>query len=290
MGCLDICRDFLATASCSESERQQSFADLMGLSQNALQDIGGNPKMAGTDLGDLAGRFDAVLKLDNLAEMKVRLAAELNALKQGNAERRQQFTETMTAYQSQIAELEASIVRNDADATMDALTGLINRGAFDRTLKGLADMPDARFSLVRLDVDHLKNVNDEHGHLAGDRVLLAIAQALNAAVRGTDLVARYDGDEFAILMRDSPLRPCESRVYNAVSTITHGRLTADDGRAVQFTMSGGVAEFSLGDTAATVSERAAAALADAKRDGCNRIIARAVSPYSSTVGASRLRH
>lgn len=288
--CLDTCRDFLATASCTESERQQNFADLMGLAQNAMRDIGGKPKMAGIDLTDMSGRFDAILKLDTLAEIKARLSAELATLKQSNEERRREFTETMATYKGQIADLEAGIIRNDAGATMDSLTGLINRGAFDRTMKGLADMPDAHFSLVMLDVDHLKKVNDEHGHLAGDRVMLAIAHALNAAVRSTDLVARYGSDEFAILMRDSPLRTCESRVYNAVSTITHGRLTADDGRAVQFTMSGGIAELSPGDTAGSVAERAEAALADAKRLGCNRIVARGTSPCSSTSVASRLRH
>lgn len=287
---LDICREFLATAGCGEAERQQYFADLMGLAQGALKDIGASPKLAGNDVVEAAGRFEGVLKFATLAEVKAGLAAELAALRRASAEQQQAFTETMAVYQTQITELEAGIIRNDAEVTMDALTGLINRGAFDRTVKGLAEMEGAHFSLVLLDVDHLKKVNAEHGHLAGDRVMLAVAQVLMAAVPNTDLVARHDGDEFAVLMRDATLRQCEASIYNAVSTITHGRLTADDGRAVQFTMSGGIAELSPGDTVTTVMARAQAALADAKRNGCNRIVSRGDAQYSSLGSPSRLRH
>jgi diguanylate cyclase (GGDEF)-like protein len=115
-------------------------------------------------------------------------------------------------------------------ATMDALTGLNNRGAFDRTVKGLAEMPGAQFSLALIDIDNLKKVNDMHGHLAGDRVLSGLAHALKSAVRDEDLVARHGGDEFAVLMRDAPLRQAESRIWNAVSAFTNSRLTADDGQ------------------------------------------------------------
>ena len=279
LACLDTCRDFLAASTTGESERQQHFADLMGLAQGAMKDIGGNPSMAGTELAGAVEGFDGILKLTTLAEVKATLAAELAEFKRVGAARQQEFAETMSAYQAQIATLETAIVRNEGDVTMDALTGLINRGAFDRTVKGLADMPGARFSLALLDVDRLKTVNDAHGHLAGDRVLLNIARSLKSAFRETDLIARYGGDEFAILMRDSTLRQSESRIHNAVAEITQERLTADDGRAVQFTVSGGVADLSSGDTMSSVAARAESALADAKRTGRNRVVARSRSPY-----------
>ena len=280
LACLDTSRDFLASSNATESERQQCFADLRGVAQGAMDEISGSSVMAGTDLCASVDRFDAVLKLPTLAEVKALLAAEVAAFKQAQAAHESEFNQTMATYQTQIAELETSIVRNDGDATMDALTGLINRGAFDRTVQGLVDMPGARFSLALIDVDGLKRVNDEHGHVSGDRVLLGIAQVLKASIRDIDLVARYGGDEFAILMRDSNLHQCESRVYNAISTITHNRLTADDGRAVQFTISGGVTELRAGDTMKTVAARAAEGLADAKRGGGNHIVARQDGPVA----------
>jgi len=279
--CLDTCRDFLANSTAGETERQQSFADLMGLAQSAMTDISGNPAMAGTDLSDAASRFDVVLKMTTLAEVKAGLAAEVAAFKAAAAAHEQEFNDTIAGYQEKIVELESGIIRNEREATMDALTGLINRGAFDRTVQGLADMPGSQFSLALIDVDGLKKVNDTHGHLAGDRALLAIAQVLKTAVRETDLIARYRGDEFAVLMRDCTLRQCESRVHNAISTVTMGRITADDGRAVQFTISGGIAELSAGDTVQSVAKRAEEALAEAKRGGRNRIVLRANAPQFS---------
>lgn len=272
--CLDTCREFLASSNSGETERRQKVADLMGVVRDAMGTMGSDADIFGDGLTATASRFDALLKLDNLTAIKVQLAKEVAEFKRLNVEHQQVFQQAMADYQARIAELEAGIIRNEQEATMDALTGLINRGAFDRTLKGLADMPGARFSLALIDVDRLKKINDMHGHLSADRVLSAIAHALKAAVRDEDLVARYGGDEFAVLMRDSPLRQAESRICNAVAAFSSERLTADDGRAVIFTVSGGVAELSAGDTVRSVLKRAEEAQADAKRQGRNRIVAR----------------
>lgn len=288
--CLDTCREFLAGSSANDSERQQCFADLRGLAQDAMTEISGNAAMAGSEVAASVTGFDAVLTLTTLAEVKARLATEVAAFKKTQEDHERAFTQVMGTYQEKIAELESAIIGKQGEANMDSLTGLSNRGAFDRTVQGLADMPGAHFSLAIIDIDHLKKVNDDHGHLAGDRVLLGIAQVLKGSMRDIDLIARYGGDEFAVLMRDANLRQCESRIYNAVSTITHNRLTADDGRSVQFTISGGVAELRQGDTMATVAKRANDGLAEAKRNGRNRIIARAESSHSSLGSMSRLRH
>ena len=288
--CLDTCRDFLATSSNGEAERQQSFADLMGVAHSAMQDINGNKAMSGADVAASTGKFEAVLKMGTIAEVKSGLMAALAEFKAATDAHRQAFEETVGTYKAQIAELETGILRNDGEATMDALTGLPNRGSFDRTVQGLLEMPDTSFTLAILDVDRLRIVNEEHEHLAGDRVLLGIAQVLKSAARDVDLVARYGSDEFAVLMRDATLRQGESMVFNSVSAITHTRLTADDGRAVQFTMSGGVAELVPGDTAEKVSKRALAALALAKARGGNQIRTDRSGSVSSPVVGSRLRH
>ena len=88
-------------------------------------------------------------------------------------------------------------------ATRDPLTALANRRVFEDTLPrevARARRTDAPLSLVVLDVDHFKRVNDEHGHQAGDAVLRDIAAALAANTKGFDLVARLGGDEFAVLL------------------------------------------------------------------------------------------
>lgn len=89
-------------------------------------------------------------------------------------------------------------------AVTDALSGLQNRLGFERRLDSLIEMcerhPEHRFSLLMLDLDHFKQVNDTYGHEAGDRVLQRIAELLQANTRKTDFVARLGGDEFVVLL------------------------------------------------------------------------------------------
>lgn len=89
-------------------------------------------------------------------------------------------------------------------AERDALTGLLNRGGFERRVERLVqlggDPAMASLALLYIDLDHFKPVNDTHGHLSGDRLLQLFAQRLLSAVRSSDVVARLGGDEFAILL------------------------------------------------------------------------------------------
>jgi PleD family two-component response regulator len=93
-------------------------------------------------------------------------------------------------------------------ATTDALTGLKNRMVLHNSLAemiAVADRQTAPLSLLLVDVDHFKRINDTFGHLAGDRVLKSIATALRDIVREHDVVARFGGEEFALLLPDTAL-------------------------------------------------------------------------------------
>ena len=89
-------------------------------------------------------------------------------------------------------------------ATQDPLTGLANLRRFHAGLTSVLGR-GGQASLIMGDLDHFKRVNDEHGHLEGDRVLVAVASALSRSVRDNDLVARIGGEEFAILLPDADL-------------------------------------------------------------------------------------
>jgi diguanylate cyclase (GGDEF)-like protein len=96
-----------------------------------------------------------------------------------------------------------------AQAARDPLTGVYNRGFFDEMLRAqlaASQRSRAPLTLMMVDVDHFKRVNDRYGHAEGDRALRVIAQALSRAVRASDLVCRYGGEEFAILLPATPLQ------------------------------------------------------------------------------------
>src|SRR5690606_2643100 len=93
-------------------------------------------------------------------------------------------------------------------ALRDRLTGVYNRGVFDDRLA--AEVAFARrhgtpLSLLLFDVDHFKRFNDEHGHQAGDAVLVAVGSRVQKTVRAEDIVARYGGEEFAVIARSTPV-------------------------------------------------------------------------------------
>lgn len=107
----------------------------------------------------------------------------------------------------------------EARALTDALTGLKNRRAFERVLNRLLTDGEA-FSLMHLDLDKFKWVNDTFGHAAGDEVLQTVATRLRAQVRGTDTIARMGGDEFVVIMRNTvrreQLSPAADRIIEGL--------------------------------------------------------------------------
>ncbi len=149
----------------------------------------------------------------------------------------------------------------------DPLTGVNNRRGLDDALSGqLAMMSryNATFSLLMLDIDHFKRVNDREGHLHGDRVLQELARLFDGCARETDVVGRYGGEEFVIVMPQTDL---------AGACIFAERLRRETEAQQSVTISGGVAAAREGDTAETLMGRADSALYAAKAAGRNRVFA-----------------
>ncbi|HYD78918.1 MAG TPA: sensor domain-containing diguanylate cyclase [Paucimonas sp.] len=164
-------------------------------------------------------------------------------------------------------------------ATTDALTGLLNRQAFEILFRQSlldVDRHGKPLSAILFDIDLFKHINDTHGHLAGDQVLHTIGQLARRAVRENDIVARWGGEEFMILLRDCPLEVACKVAENLRSAIeNHDFQLAKTPEPV--TVSLGVAEYALQETQSGFFLRADKALYDAKAGGRNRIH---VSPAS----------
>lgn len=155
----------------------------------------------------------------------------------------------------------------------DALTGVVNRQGFEQALQSLFEaQPGSRpASLVMIDLDHFKPINDSAGHAAGDAMLVAVAQAIASRVRSTDLVVRLGGDEFALLLPHCPHERALEVAEKVREAITDLALTWE-AHTLRVGASIGVAE--LGEQYATAAQwiaQADAACYEAKRQGRGRV-------------------
>lgn len=144
----------------------------------------------------------------------------------------------------------------------DALTGIPNRRVFLERLETAATDASAEFALLMLDLDDFKGLNDEHGHLYGDRVLEHVARILRESVRTTDQVARYGGEEFVVLMPGASL---------SVAAELAERLRRDVLTLTPTTISVGCAVRRPGEPAESALRRADDLLLTAKRTGKNSV-------------------
>ena len=174
----------------------------------------------------------------------------------------------------QRAELAQALARLREHTTRDELTGLVNK----RHMQELMDQEHQRcirsgqsFCLAMMDIDHFKPVNEAHGYTVGDAVLRAVSQEAMRHVRVSDMLSRWGGEEFVLMMGDTraPLaRGGLERLLQKVSAlrILHGQA------AVGVTLSAGLAEHHAGETVAQTLARAEKALLEAKGQGLGRIV------------------
>jgi diguanylate cyclase (GGDEF)-like protein len=158
-------------------------------------------------------------------------------------------------------------------ATRDALTGVPNRRAIDEALTAaLAGTPGRPVGTIMADIDHFKMINDTLGHATGDRVLREFAQRLGATTRTGDVVGRYGGEEFLVVLPDTSEQSL-IEIANRLCNVVGRTPFIVDGRAVAVTASFGAAAGTSGTTpAADLCERADRALYVAKTGGRNRAV------------------
>ena len=174
----------------------------------------------------------------------------------------------------QRAELVQALARLREHTTRDELTGLINK----RHMQELMEQEHQRcvrsgqsFCLAMLDIDHFKPVNEAHGYTAGDAVLRAVAQEALRHVRLSDMLCRWGGEEFVLMMSDTRAalaRGGLERLHHKVGAlrIVHGAA------AVGVTLSAGLAEHHAGEGVLQTLARAERALQEAKVQGCDRVV------------------
>ncbi len=161
-------------------------------------------------------------------------------------------------------------------ATRDQLTGILNRREFDRIMKEEAERAQ-RFghalSLVMVDIDHFKSVNDTHGHPAGDSVLKVVAKILSGQLRTVDRLARYGGEEFALVLVQTDLAAATDVARRVVAAVAAQPIVIEGGPTLKLTVSAGLA--TLPQDVSRIELLVGAAdrsLYAAKKAGRNRVV------------------
>jgi diguanylate cyclase (GGDEF)-like protein len=158
-------------------------------------------------------------------------------------------------------------------ATHDALTSLWNRGTILEVLDSALHHEDSAAVLL-CDIDHFKGINDTYGHLVGDAVLRELSARLRDAVRGTDMIGRFGGEEFLVILNGCGPANLYERADRLRNSVSRSPLPSMAGE-ISFTVSIGAVALTRGETdnsAEAVLSRADTALYQAKREGRNRVV------------------
>lgn len=267
---LNDIQDFLVTAREGEERSQQNQEKLDQDVRQELADMRQNV----ADTNDLGK-----LKLD-IESMVNRIVSAVDLFQSEERKRREdvyQHIETlgqrMATMEDEATQLKSTLEAQRMEALRDALTELPNRAAYDDCIE--AEFSRWRrhgrpLSLAIIDVDHFKAVNDNLGHLRGDKVLKLVAREISRRVRNEDFVARYGGEEFIVIMPETDLHAAHAAMEKVRASIEACPFNFNQKR-IPITASFGISAFVEGDEIVTCFERADQALYKAKGNGRNRI-------------------
>ncbi len=235
-----------------------------------------------SDAGEEAGRFEGSLADCNrklLQSGESNIAGVLHGLIKHTEQMRSSNVKLQAALEHHAREAETlrrelQVARQEA--TTDPLTGLPNRTGFDAAAaRVFAEMDDYEHPvcLLLVDIDNFKLINDQYGHLFGDKVIKIVADILRKCIKGKDTAARFGGEEFMVLLPDTPLVGARALAESVRSAIERARIrrTANGETIGNITLSAGIASLHDGETLISLIERADRAMYRAKQQGRNRV-------------------
>jgi diguanylate cyclase len=223
-------------------------------------------------LQDILTRFDNDLSQTELHTIVEEVLEETKVSLASGLELSEQLSEVV----SEVQELKKEVDDAKQQAKTDMLTKLANRRAFDDALAQSTadtDLTGNDLCLIFGDLDRFKAINDKHGHLLGDQVLKMVANTLKEAVKGRDLVARFGGEEFAILLQNTNVRNAKKLAEEIRGDIASKRIQRKDTQESigKVTMSFGVAHYYKEEGMESFLQRADRALYMSKRKGRNAV-------------------
>jgi len=227
----------------------------------------------GNVLETCAMELNQAKSMDEITGITKRIVLETKSMFEFNKTLKNQFDAKISEVKTLSKELEWI----KQVAKTDMLTALLNRRGFDaaisQTLENIKKVPEP-LSIIMLDIDHFKKVNDTYGHLIGDNVLKMLSKLLNDYIKGKDIAARFGGEEFIIALPATPLEGAYILAEQIRSSLSKMNLRIKDtGKSMgNITISLGIALYMGNESIEAVIKRADDALYQAKNTGRNRTV------------------
>lgn len=225
-------------------------------------------------LEKLTHQVTSITQLSDLETLITKLVSEAHTRNKEN----EVFRTKIKEMSKKVEDLDKNLKRVAIDANTDALTGIFNRRAFNQKLSEELANKKKNLSIIMIDIDHFKRLNDTYGHLTGDKVLKFIATLIGKNIRGQDFLARFGGEEFVIILPETPLENALCVANNIRSYLSKQKLydSSNNEQLGSLTLSMGVSCRLAKDNSEKLIDRADKCLYLAKSQGRNKAIAQSL--------------
>jgi diguanylate cyclase len=269
---LRLYKKYICNASVEIFEKiNQNLMQLINQTALSINAASEKATQAGDSFSTKLKELDGVENDANIKTILVEIIMQTTQLAEASKVLKDQLVQTNQEMDDLRNEL--SIVRETANT--DGLTGMLNRWAFDKELEELIkNAKPKKACLAILDIDNFKRINDSYGHLVGDKVIKYIASILKKHAAAHHHVARYGGEEMAIIMPDTMLAEATKLMEQIRQALDTSRLTYKGNTETigKVTVSAGIATLRATDEAYSLLDRADKALYIAKESGRNKVV------------------
>ncbi|RUO25396.1 GGDEF domain-containing protein [Aliidiomarina minuta] len=277
-------QQFLHSLNDALSSLAQVLDSSMKTSENASEEQNKYNQQLQQQLNKLSASIkesDEIQQLKQQTKMHVELlSTTLFQKSEAEASAQQQLRRQLLSMQARLEDVESEaqmykrrLSEQTFKSLQDSLTRLPNRAAFEERLQleyQRWQSYAAALTIAVVDIDNFKVINDNYGHIAGDKTLQVIANMLKKSLRDTDFVCRYGGEEFVILFPQTSVQQATELLDKSRSRIKNIPFRFKN-KNISITISAGVADFGTEDSKTTVFERADSALYQAKKQGRDRV-------------------
>ena len=259
-------------------DREDEFKEIIDLLTKAMAVVDHDNQVYNEKIYKQSEKLEKITLLDDIKKIKNELIIEVENIRKTVREKELHDSEKLEKLSQKVNYLNVELEKAKEESIKDGLTGIFNRKAFDMYIKKIVErntVTKAPFSILLLDIDDFKKINDNFGHQTGDRVLVAMAQKCRGFIRSDDFLARYGGEEFVVVLPGASLRNAVKKGKLICKEIAKARYALEESKEdtiISITVSIGASVHKKGDTVETIIERADKALYAAKQAGKNRVV------------------